>query len=122
MQITKVAFTAYPAKDVPKLLAFYRDVVGLRVGRAHPNEEEAQLVEFDIGGDHWFSLLPEAMLERPAGSGSGIVFEVDDIDAMLEKIRPHAKKTEDVADYPSCRMTSFEDPEGNKVSLHHIKA
>jgi predicted enzyme related to lactoylglutathione lyase len=61
------------------------------------------------------------MLEPPAGSGSGIVFEVDDIDGMLAKVRPHAKSMEDVAEYPSCRMASFEDPEGNKVTLHQFK-
>jgi catechol 2,3-dioxygenase-like lactoylglutathione lyase family enzyme len=122
MQITSIAFTAYPAKDVPKLLAFYRDVMGLRVDRAHPNEQEAQLVEFDIGNDHWFTLLPEKMLERSAGSAGGIVFEVDDIDAMFDAVRPHAKTADEkVADYASCRMVSFEDPEGNKVSLHQEK-
>ena len=121
MKITKIAFNAYPAKNAAKLLAFYRDVMGLRVDRAYPSEEDAQLVEFDIGGDHWFTLMPEAMLERPAGSGAGVVFEVDDVDGMLEKVRPHAKSADDkAAEYPSCRMASFEDPEGNKVSLHSI--
>jgi predicted enzyme related to lactoylglutathione lyase len=122
MNVTSIAFTAYPGKDVPKLLAFYRDVLGLRVDRAHPSEEEARLVEFDIGNDHWFTLMPEQMLERPAGSGVGIVFEVDDVDGMLEKIRPFAKSADEkAADYPSCRVAWFEDPEGNKVSLHQKK-
>jgi lactoylglutathione lyase len=121
MQVTSIAFTAYPAKDVPKMLAFYRDVLGLRVARAHPSEGEAQIVEFDSGNDHWFSLLPEKMIERRAGSGCGIVFEVDDVDGMLERVRPHAKSADEKAtDYPLCRMASFEDPEGNKVSLHSI--
>jgi len=121
MKVTSIAFTAYPGKDVPKLLAFYRDVVGLRVDRAHPSEEDARLVEFDVGNDHWFTLMPEKMLERPAGSGSGIVFQVDDIEGMLDRIKPHARAIEEIADYSSCRMTSFEDPEGNKVTLHQQK-
>jgi predicted enzyme related to lactoylglutathione lyase len=122
MNVTSIAFTAYPGKDVPKLLAFYRDALGLRVDRAHPNEEEARLVEFDLGNDHWFTLMPEQMLERPAGSGVGVVFEVDDIDGMLEKVRPLAKSADEkAADYPSCRIAWFEDPEGNKVSLHQKK-
>jgi predicted enzyme related to lactoylglutathione lyase len=121
MNVTSIAFTSYPGKDVPKLLAFYRDVLGLRVDRLHPNEEEARLVEFDIGNDHWFTLMPDKMLERPAGSGSGVVFEVDDIEGMLNKVRPHAKSVGEIADYPSCRMTSFEDPEGNRVGLHQKK-
>jgi len=41
MKVTSIAYTAYPGKDVPKLLAFYRDTLGLKVGRAHPCEDEA---------------------------------------------------------------------------------
>ncbi len=121
MKITSVAFSAYPAKDVPKLLKFYKDVLGLHVGQVHPNEKEAELVEFDIGNDHWFSLLPEAMIDRKAGSGVGVFFEVDDLDGMLVKIKAAGSKAEDAADYPSCRIASLEDPEGNKISLHQSK-
>jgi predicted enzyme related to lactoylglutathione lyase len=121
MQITSIAFTAYPGEDVPKLLAFYRDVLGLRVDRAHPNEAEARLVEFDLGNDHWFTIMPAKMLGRPAGSGSGVFFEVDDVDGMLEKIRPHAKSADEkAAVYSNCKVASFEDPEGNKAGLHSM--
>ena len=122
VQVKSVAFTAYPGKDVAKLLAFYRDALGLRVDRAHPSEAEAQFVEFDVGNDHWFSILPEAFLGRPAGSGAGVTFEVDDIDAALAAVRTGARSAdEQPADYPNCRIASFEDPEGNKVGLHQFK-
>jgi predicted enzyme related to lactoylglutathione lyase len=123
MQVKSIAFTAYPAKDVAKLLAFYRDVLGLRVDRAHPNEAEAQFVEFDLGNDHWFTVLPESFLGRPAGSGAGVVFEVDDLDAALTAVRAGARSADaEPADYPNCRIASFEDPEGNKVGLHQFKS
>jgi catechol 2,3-dioxygenase-like lactoylglutathione lyase family enzyme len=51
MKVMSIAYTAYPGKDVPSFLAFYRDTLGLKVDRAHPSEESAQLVEFDIGND-----------------------------------------------------------------------
>ena len=122
MKVTSIAYTAYPGKDVPKLLAFYRDTLGLKVDRAHPSEEAAELVEFDIGNDHWFSLVPEKFLGRSAGSGAGIVFEVDDIDGALAAISDDAKSADEKAtDYPTCRTASFEDPEGNKVGLHQTK-
>src|SRR5271165_4785065 len=119
MHVRSIAFTAYPAENVPNLLAFYRDVLGLRVGRAYPDEAQAQTVEFDVGNDHWFSLLPTKMAGRPAGSASGVVFEVDDVVAVLERVRAHAKNADEkAADYPGCRMAAFEDPEGNRVALH----
>lgn len=62
------------------------------------------------------------MLGRPAGSGCGVVFEVDDVPGMLEKVRPHAKSADEVpGEYKSCSMAWFEDPEGNKISLHQMK-
>jgi len=122
MRVTSIAYTAYPGKDVPKLLAFYRDILGLKVARAHPSEDGAQLVEFDIGNDHWFSLVPEKMLGRSTGSGAGVIFEVDDIDAALVAVRDGAKSADEKpTDYPTCRTASFEDPEGNKVGLHQKK-
>ncbi|HEV3089619.1 MAG TPA: VOC family protein [Candidatus Elarobacter sp.] len=123
MQVKSIAFSAYPAKDVAKLLAFYRDALGLRVDRAHPSEADAQFVEFDIGNDHWFTVLPESFLGRPAGSGAGVVFEVDDIDAALDAVRGAARSADEKpAEYPDCRVASFEDPEGNKVGLHQFKS
>lgn len=123
MSVKSIAYTAYPSANTARLLAFYRDRLGLRVGRAHPNEDEAQLVEFDLGNDHWFTLLPEKFSGRPAGTGSGVVFEVDDIESALESVRATAKTADDKpTDYPGCRTASFEDPEGNKVGLHQMKA
>jgi predicted enzyme related to lactoylglutathione lyase len=122
MKVKSIAYTAYPGKDVPGLLAFYRDTLGLTVDRVHPNEAEARLVEFDLGNDHWFTLMPEGMLGRPAGSGVGVVFEVDDIEAALAAVRNGAKSAdENPTDYPGCRTASFEDPEGNSVGLHQTK-
>lgn len=122
MLVKTVAWTGYPGKDVAKLLAFYRDVMKMRVDRAHPSEAEAEFVEFDLGNDHWFTLLPEEHIGMKAGTGGGIVFEVDDIDAMLAAVRPHATSADEaVTDYPSCRIASFKDPEGNTVGLHQMK-
>ena len=118
-----IAFTAYPGKDVAKLLTFYKDALDLRVGRAHPSEAEAEFVEFDLGRDQWFTLMPEKFAGRAAGSGAGVVFEVDDIDESLEKIRKGAKSADEKpTDYGHCRIASFEDPEGNKAQLHQHKA
>ncbi len=122
MKVTAVAYTAYPGDNIPKLLTFYKDALGLRVDRAHPDEANAQFVEFAIGSDQWFTLMPESFAGRPAGSGSGVVFEVDDIDAALAHVGKLAKSADEKpTDFPNCRTASFEDPEGNKVGLHQFK-
>jgi predicted enzyme related to lactoylglutathione lyase len=123
MKVTAVAYTAYPGENVAKLLAFYKDTLGLRVDRVHPDEANAEFVEFDIGNNQWFTLLPEKFSGRKAGTGAGVVFEVDDIEAALEAVRKSAKSADDKpTDYPTCRTASFEDPEGNKIGLHQFKA
>ena len=123
MAVKSIAYTWYSAENVPKLLAFYRDVLGLRVDRAHPSEEEAQFVEFDLGNDHWFSLLPVSFVDKPAGTNHGVVFEVDDIEAVLDNVSKHAKSADEKpSEFANCRIASFEDPEGNKVGLHQMKS
>lgn len=122
MEVTSIAWTGYPARDALKMLRFYRDVMGLRVDRAYPSEEQPQLIEFGIGNDHWFSLLTEELAGTDAGTGSGITFEVDDIDEALERVKEHAiTADEKAADYPNCRIARFQDPEGNRVTLHQFK-
>lgn len=122
MKVTAVAYTAYPGENVAKLFTFYKDALGLRVGRVHPDEKNAEFVEFDIGNDQWFTLMPEKFAGRKAGTGAGVVFEVDDIDAALDRVRKAARSADEKpTDYPNCRMASFEDPEGNKVGLHQFK-
>jgi predicted enzyme related to lactoylglutathione lyase len=123
MKVTAVAYTAYPGENIAQLLAFYRDALGLRVDRAHPDEANAEFVEFAIGNDQWFTLLPEKFSGRKAGTGAGVVFEVDDIEAALDDVRKAAKSADEKpTDYPNSRTANFEDPEGNKVGLHQFKA
>jgi predicted enzyme related to lactoylglutathione lyase len=123
MKVTAVAYTAYPGEDVAKLLAFYKDALGLRVDRAHPDEEHAEFVEFDIGNNQWFTFLPEKFAGRKAGTGAGMVFEVDDIDAALAAVREKAKSADkEPTEFPNCRIATFTDPEGNTVGLHQFKA
>jgi predicted enzyme related to lactoylglutathione lyase len=123
MKVTAVAYTAYPGENVAKLLAFYRDALGLRVDRVHPDEANAKFVEFDLGNNQWFSLVPEEFSGRKAGTGAGVVFEVDDIEAALDAVRASAKSADEKpTDYPNCRTANFADPEGNTVGLHQFKA
>jgi predicted enzyme related to lactoylglutathione lyase len=67
-------------------------------------------------------LVPPEFAGREAGSASGVIFEVDDIDAALDRVRKSAKGAdEEPSDHPNCRIASFEDPEGNKAGLHQRK-
>lgn len=113
--VKDIAFTAYPAKDVPALREFYTSVLGLNF--SGPFEEEGVL-KYDEAkvGNSWFAVLTTDWADvHPSG---GVSFEVDDIDNMLETLKGRGIKVEEVYDTPVCRISGFSDPEGNRVTLH----
>lgn len=77
-------------RDVGESVAFYRDVLGFAVESEQPGYVAMRLgsVIFGIGPQ---SGLPEghhfrATLDQPNGMGVEIVIEVDDIDALHERV------------------------------------
>jgi len=47
---------------------------------------------------------------------------VDDIDYAVRELRTKGVVVEDIFETPVCRQTSFNDREGNKVSIHQKNA
>jgi predicted enzyme related to lactoylglutathione lyase len=117
--IKEIAFTAYPAGDVEKLRRWYEDKLGLKFSAPFAEDGVEMYNEAKIG-DGYFSVMTSKWIERDPGSASGVVFEVDDIDKTVTDLRGKGVEVEDVYDTPVCRITSFEDLEGNKVSLHQV--
>lgn len=115
--IKDIAFSAYPAKDVKALRDFYRDVLGLNFTGPFEQDGVLKYDEAHIGSG-WFSVMTAEWAEvHPVG---GVAFEVDDIEKTAEALRAKGLDIERIYDTPVCRMSSFNDPEGNKVTLHQI--
>jgi predicted enzyme related to lactoylglutathione lyase len=51
---------------------------------------------------------------------SGIAFEVDDIVQQIADLRAKGIEIADPYETPVCKVASFNDAEGNKVTLHQI--
>jgi len=117
--IKEIAFTAYPANDVAALRQWYQDTLGLNFSGPYLEEGVEKYNEAKIG-DGYFSLMTHEWIERPAGSASGVVFEVDNIDDTIADLRKKGVAIDDPYATPVCKLTSFEDPEGNKVTLHQV--
>jgi len=117
--IKGIAYTAYPAKDVAKLRTWYQQTLGLSFSESFAENGVARYCETKIG-DGYFSLMLHEWLDRAPGSGCGVVFEVDNIEDAIAALRGKSVTIEDPYDTPVCRVSSFEDPEGNKVTLHQI--
>jgi predicted enzyme related to lactoylglutathione lyase len=114
--IKEVAFIAYSVKDVPRSVAFYRDVVGLK-----PAEMASEYwTEFDVGGVI-FGVGNGESIGIPTGSQSSAAFEVDDVAAMREKFTAQGVKVTEVFDFPMCHSCFVTDPDGNRFALHQRK-
>mgnify|MGYP001282619268 CR=1 FL=1 len=118
--VKDIAYSAYPAKDVPALRKFYEDALGIKFGEPFVQDGVEKYAEAQVGNS-WFAVMTTDWLETiPSG---GISFEVDDIRATIDRVRQQrgGSEFEDVHDIPSCFISSFRDPEGNKVTLHQSK-
>jgi predicted enzyme related to lactoylglutathione lyase len=117
--IKEIAFTAYPAKDVAGLRKWYEETLGLKFSGPYEEDGVEKYNEANVGGG-WFSVLTTEWADRAPGSASGVVFEVENIENTIADLRKKGVEIEDPYDTPVCRITSFNDAEGNKVSLHQV--
>lgn len=113
--IKGIAFIAYSVRDVPRAVAFYRDVLGLEVGEAF-NEG---FVEFDAGSSS-FAVDGDPPGYEP-GTSTGVNFEVDDIVAAHQRLVDNRVDVSQVYEFPTCSVCFAKDPEGNRFALHQRK-
>jgi predicted enzyme related to lactoylglutathione lyase len=116
--VKEIAFTAYPAKDVAGLRKWYESNLGLKFGTPFEENGVEKYNEANVNNGGYFSVMTHEWIEREPGSASGIVFEVDDIDRTVSDLRGKGIEVEDVYTTPVCKLTSLNDLEGNKVTLH----
>jgi predicted enzyme related to lactoylglutathione lyase len=119
--VKEIAFTAYPSKDVAALRKWYEETLGLQFSGPYVEDGVEKYNEAKVG-DGYFSVIWHEWLEREPGSASGVVFEVDDIDGTIAGLRDKGVKAEEPYATPVCKLSSLQDPEGNKVGLHQVTA
>jgi len=109
MAVKHIAFTSYPVKDIARAKKFYEGALGLKEG----GNFEGQWIEYYLDNGCF------AITTMFAGLGSGIAFEVDDVDATYKALvaaggEPHREPFST----PACRIALVNDPDGNIVTLH----
>jgi predicted enzyme related to lactoylglutathione lyase len=115
--VKEVAFVAYSVKDVPRAVAFYRDVIGLKPGEASFGDQWA---EFDVGPTTFGVGNGESIGIVP-GSQFSAAFEVDDIASMRQSLIDQKVECSEVMESPVCRTCFVTDPDGNRFALHQRK-
>ncbi|MGA8840077.1 MAG: VOC family protein [Candidatus Aquilonibacter sp.] len=117
--IKDIAFTAYPSNNVKSTREWYERMLGIKFGTPFEENGVEKYNEAHVG-NAYFSLMTSEWIAREPGTGVGVAFEVDDIEKTAKSLRDAGVTVEDIYTTPVCKVTSFDDPEGNKVTLHQI--
>jgi predicted enzyme related to lactoylglutathione lyase len=117
LMINEVAFVAIAVSDKERARKFYQETLELKPTRT---QMEGAWIEYDLGaitigvGCHpaW----------QPSREGTTIAFEVDDIDAVIAKLKERGVQFDlEKLETPVCWMAQFRDPDGNKLVVHKRK-
>jgi predicted enzyme related to lactoylglutathione lyase len=108
------------ARDMDRMVRFYRDVIGLEVTYPAPDA--------DFSGENWVTLSAGSCTlaihggGEIKGSGAAILsFRVDDLDYTYWDLKKRGVEIEEprkVSD--DVRAAHLRDPEGNRVSLEQV--
>lgn len=110
----------FSVQDMRRALAFYRDILGLRV-----REENEHWSVLDVGGVrvglHATGGTPVPPIPKDAGgakAGGTLTLRVSDIRAEVKRLRTVGVKfLGEIADESWGSIAAFEDPDGNVLKL-----
>ena len=121
----KYAFTTLHIKDLDRSLAFYRDIVGMKI-------ISESVIPMPSGSPHVINVLqsPEGAcielvaaddfeLEKQEQENFSLAFEVDDAEAIMEAIGSECHMSIEPA--PGKKFYFTEDPDGYPLNLIETK-
>ena len=111
IQVEQVDFVTIPTRDVPRALAFYRDVLGLPESEYSEGEVEAPNVTLGFWN-------PERDGEEFAPNTAGIALRVSDVEAACDELVSGGGELIGIEDSGVCHMGFCKDLDGNVVILH----
>lgn len=114
MAVKHIAFTMYAVKDMARAQRFYEGSLGLK----RTKNFDDVWIEYHLGNG-CFAITTMTKIKPSAAAGGSIAFEVDDVDALVAKLKRNKTKVK-LAPFstPVCRMAVVLDPDGNAVGIH----
>lgn len=119
MKATKIAFTGIPVTDMKRARAFYEGVLDLKVSGEYA---EGVWVEYAVGPDT-LALASVGDQWLPSEQGTSVAIEVEDFQEAIRKLKVAVIRfSAEPMETPVCHMAVVQDPDGNKVIIHKLKA
>jgi predicted enzyme related to lactoylglutathione lyase len=116
VSITGMDITYHVVTDVPRALAFYTEVLGLKPTSVDPGGQGA---EFELADGQTFGVW------TPGGGDvkphAGTMFAVPDAYAAVASIRARGGTIADVQETPVCYLAIGSDPDGIGFIIHQRK-
>lgn len=109
----KLSVVSIWAEDVPELVHFYRDVVGLRLKTHHGGQPH-----FDLSGVNLVLLKGKPLPAQDASPSQFPIFalQVDDLNDEITRLNAHGIDLPwEVEKGPGTRWIMFHDPAGNLI-------
>jgi len=115
MELTGVHHVSITVTDLEPAVAFYTDLLGLRV---------LPRPDFGVAGV-WLELADQRQVHlivdaaHVAANGPHFAVAVDDIDAGVAELQASGVEVSRISNLPSgARQCFFHDPDGNRIELH----
>jgi predicted enzyme related to lactoylglutathione lyase len=123
INITEIAFVAYPVSNINRARDFYERLLGLT-----PGEFDRELegmpgkywIEYEVGN---VAFAISNAWEPSGKSGPSVAFEVENLEDAIS----HLKKAgvsffAENIETPVCSFALITDPDGNGITIHKRKA
>jgi len=124
--INKVHHIAIICSDYRKSKAFYTEVLGLEITReVYREERDSYKLDLSLNGQYIIELFsfpdPPKRLSRPEATGlRHLAFEVEDLEAVLEKLSNSGIYFEPARtdEFTGKRFTFISDPDGLPIEFY----
>jgi catechol 2,3-dioxygenase-like lactoylglutathione lyase family enzyme len=113
--VERTDFVSVPVRDLEKSTAWYRDTLGLE------QVSEGGWPEFQLGENVSLYLIDPTNIgqEFSGPHTSYIALRVPDVEEAKSMLENAGVEVGDVWDSGVCKGTSFTDPDGNGIMVHH---
>jgi catechol 2,3-dioxygenase-like lactoylglutathione lyase family enzyme len=125
----ELGLTLLYVEDFPRMLAFYRDVLGLPLGGEDPgagHDVGRDWVQFRTEGGGALELFDHARFGRsldfpyPRTNANVVTFRVESVDAEADRLRELGVELRPIHRAEWGAAVHFFDPEGNHLQLYEV--